>query len=102
MREIKVTVERFNKACGAWQQSYTVPVDEREVVSVMNLLEYIYQNIDSTLAFFSHAACKQAACGKCMVKMDGKVVLACKEAVRADEVAVGPYNKNVVKDLICL
>lgn len=101
MREINVRVERFDTAHGAYQQGYTVPVREDEIVSVMNLLEYIYENLDGTLAFFSHAACKQAACGKCLVKKDGKTVLACKAAVETDEVSLAPHGKNVVRDLVC-
>ncbi len=101
MRKIKVTIERFDAERGAYQQDYCVTVDTREVVSAMTVLEYIYENLDQTLAFFSHAACKQAACGKCLVKMDGKVVLACKALILKDQVTLAPYNENVVRDLIC-
>ena len=67
----------------------------------MNLLEHIYQNLDGTLAFFSHAACKQAACGKCAVKYNGKTVLACKASVDSDEVRLAPCRGDVVRDLVC-
>ena len=95
MRKIKVTIERFDAERGAYQQDYCVTVDTREVVSAMTVLEYIYENLDQTLAFFSHAACKQAACGKCLVKMDGKAL------ILKDQVTLAPYNENVVRDLIC-
>lgn len=96
MREIKVRVKRENK-----YQEYIVPVEQDAIVSIMNVLEYIYQNIDSTLAFFHHAACKQAACGKCLVKANGKTVLACKVEVVENEITLEPWCNNVVRDLIC-
>lgn len=101
MREIKVTIERYTPDQGNFQQEYIVPVGEHDVISVMSLLEYIYNHMDSTLGFFYHAACKQAACGKCMVKMNGKVILACKTTVEESEIHLAPYNKNVVRDLLC-
>lgn len=101
MKNIQVTVRRYNQQQGEYTQAYTVPVEDGEIVSVMNLLEYIYENLDSTLAFFYHAACRQAACGKCMVKINGKVGLACKERVCGESLVQEPYNAHVVKDLIC-
>lgn len=47
-----------------------------------------------------HAACRQAACGKCMVKLDGAVKLACKE-VAHDGMLLEPYSGRVVRDLLC-
>lgn len=101
MREIEVKVLRGAENENGSYQTYIVPVDDSAAVSVMNLLEEIYEKQDHTLAFFTHAACRQAACGKCMVKVDGKVKLACKERVLNDKIVLEPYAKNVVKDLIC-
>lgn len=101
LKTIQVTVRRYNRQQGSYTQQYAVPVEEKEIQSVMNLLEYIYENLDSTLAFFYHAACRQAACGKCLVKINGKVALACKERADGQPLLLAPYHNNVVKDLIC-
>ena len=101
MKEITVKILRGAETGSGVYQTYIVPVEEDTAISVMNLLEEIYNKQDATLAFFSHAACRQAACGKCMVKVDGKVRLACKEKVTADAITLEPYKKEVVKDLIC-
>lgn len=101
MRKIVVNILRGAETGSGRMCRYTVGVDDGAAVSVMNILEDIYENQDHTLAFFSHAACRQAACGKCMVKVDGAVKLACKERVDADEVTIEPYGRNVVRDLIC-
>lgn len=101
MREIEVKILRGAETGAGQFQTYLVPVEENAMVSVMNLLEEIYDTQDHTLSFFSHAACRQAACGKCMVKVNGKVRLACKEKVETDTVTLEPYKKDIVKDLIC-
>jgi len=101
MRDIKVNILRGAETGKGEFQTFVVSVDDEAVVSVMNLMEEIYDKQDHTLAFFSHAACRQAACGKCMVKVNGKVRLACKERVDAGEVTLEPYNSKVIRDLIC-
>ena len=101
MNELVVIVRRFDPERGSCEQEYRVPVNNGEVLSVLNVLEYIYQNLDATLAFFSHAACKQAACGKCMVKINGKNGLACKERAEGPTLSLAPYGKDVVRDLVC-
>ena len=101
MREIEVKILRGAETGNGRYQTYTVAVEDDAAVSVMNLLEEIYNKQDHSLAFFSHAACRQAACGKCMVKVDGAVKLACKERVTADQITLEPYSKKVIRDLIC-
>ena len=88
MRKIKVNILRGCETGSGEYKTYAVEVEDGTVVSVMNILENIYENQDHTLAFFSHAACRQAACGKCMVKVDGAVKLACKERVDAAEITI--------------
>ena len=101
MRKIKVNILRGCETGSGEYKTYAVEVEDGTVVSVMNIFENIYENQDHTLAFFSHAACRQAACGKCMVKVDGAVKLACKERVDAAEITIEPYCVKVVRDLIC-
>lgn len=101
MKEYHVTVRRSAPEGGeSYLQEYTVPFPEDEIVSVLNVLEYIYRELDPTLAFFDHAACRQAACGKCMVKVNGAVKLSCKEPAH-DTMLLEPYSARVVRDLLC-
>ena len=101
MREIHVKILRGTGGSDSFYQSYVVSVGDDASVSLMNVLEEIYNRCDHSLAFFSHAACRQAACGKCMVRANGKVVLACKAQADTDEIVLEPYKKDVVKDLVC-
>ena len=62
MKEFHVTIRRSGPGgADSRLQTYAVPVAEGEILSVLNVLEYIYRELDPTLAFFDHAACRQAA-----------------------------------------
>ena len=69
-------------------------------VSVMALLEYIADNLDGTLSFFSHSACLHGICGRCGVKLNGKACLACQTVLDGGDVVIEPMKKDIVKDLV--
>ena len=54
--------------------SYEVPF---EVMSVLDVIKYIYENLDHTLSF--REACKIGWCGSCVVMVSGKAALSCQE-----------------------
>lgn len=68
MREIEVKILRGAETDNRRYQTYTVAVEEDAAVSVMNLLEEIYNKQDHSLAFFSHAGMPPGG----MRKMHGK------------------------------
>lgn len=82
-------------------QTYEVPVIS-ETMTVMDILDYIYNNLDHTLAYFKHSTCNQAICGRCLVRLDGKPVLACGVIVdsKAELINISPSSNNVIKDLV--
>lgn len=101
MNEFHVTIRRSGPGgADSRLQEYAVSFPEGEIVSVLNVLEYIYRELDPTLAFFDHAACRQAACGKCAVKVNGAVKLACKEPAQ-ETMLLEPFSSRVVRDLLC-
>ena len=74
---------------------YRVPY--KECQSVLDVLEYIYENLDSSLAFY--ASCRRGVCSRCYVKVNGKICLACDEEVTGD-LKIEPVNaKKVIRDL---
>lgn len=98
------TVIKIKRAAAdrRWVQTYTVPVPDDGGLSIMGALDWIRCNVDPTLAYFSHAACHQAACGRCMVKANGKIVLACVTGIAAGEpLVLEPWNEKVIRDLVC-
>jgi succinate dehydrogenase/fumarate reductase-like Fe-S protein len=82
-------------------QSYEVPGSNR-TINVMQVLDYIYEKLDHSLAYYRHSACCQGICGRCVVKVDGKNTLACTAKVEpdAEKVLLEPAGKNVIRDLV--
>jgi succinate dehydrogenase/fumarate reductase-like Fe-S protein len=97
---VKVRCYRFDRSKNKEGQfdEYNVPVEGE--ISVQDLLIYIYENLDPTLSFFKHAACKQGVCGRCTLKINGKNQLACITPVEGN-LTIEPVHKNkVIKDLL--
>lgn len=83
-------------------QEYEVPLDGE--TSVQEALVYISDNLDPTLAFFKHAACRQGLCGRCTVRVNGKPCLACTTPVPVEQepVTLEPASANrLIRDLLC-
>ena len=94
MKKINVTIRRGDK-----DTVYTVPADSN--MSVLDILDYIYEQIDPTLGYFSHEACRQTACGKCTVRVNGEACLACGRACPEEDFRIDPKNDRVIRDLMC-
>jgi succinate dehydrogenase/fumarate reductase iron-sulfur protein len=97
---VRVTVFRYDPAVDKepYPQTYDVPVVGG--MSVMDALDYIYENLDSTVAYFDHAACQQAICRRCTLSINGRPGLACQTLVEGD-VTLKPLSKfPVVRDLV--
>jgi fumarate reductase iron-sulfur subunit len=95
----KITVEcsRFDPDRNAKPrfQQYEVPFVKDS--SVLNVLEYIYEHLDPSLAFY--ASCRRGICGRCNIKVNGKARLSCGELVTGDLKLEPTRPKKVVRDL---
>ncbi len=98
MDEMRVAVVRGDGR-RRYEAEYRVP--RAPGLSVMDVLDYIYENLDPTLAYFSHEACRQTACGRCLVRVNGTVCLACGCPAEGERLTLEPWNANVVRDLLC-
>ena len=99
-KQFIVQVSRFDPAVdqAAYMQAFKIPAGEG--MSLMNALDYIYENLDSSLAYYDHAACAQGICKTCLAKINGKPALLCQTPLE-DDVTVEPLDKFVVvKDLV--
>ena len=64
----------------------------------MNVLNYISENLDPTLGFYS--SCRIGKCMGCQVIINNKVKLACTTLVEED-IKLEPLRKfKVIKDLV--
>jgi succinate dehydrogenase/fumarate reductase-like Fe-S protein len=99
-KEITVTLFRFDPKTDKEPsyKKYTVP--HQHQMSAMNALDYIYQNLDPTIAYFDHAGCALGICARCTAKVNGKAGLLCQTEVTGD-VTIEPISKDrVVRDLV--
>ena len=94
----KVTVYRFDPDKDTeprYDVFENVPYTAMRVSDVLN---YIYQNIDSSLTF--RYSCRMGLCDACLMKVNGKVEVACKTPAEK-EMLIEPVDKFVVlKDLV--
>lgn len=93
---MKVEIVRNNGV-----QVYDVPYIS-DTMTVMDALDYIYNNLDHTLAYYRHSSCNQAICGRCLVRLDGKLVLACAKQIDKDAntIRISPAMGEVIRDLV--
>lgn len=97
---VKIDVFRFDPTSGNAPVSKTYDVPWEEGMSVMDALDYIYQHIDGSLAYYDHAGCSLGVCGKCTGRINGKPGLFCQTPVDGD-LRLEPLSKeNVFKDLV--
>ena len=102
-KKIRVKVFRYDPAKDKEAYYVTYEVPYTPYMSVLQVLEYIRENLDGTLAFPHHAVCLHGACGTCTAKVNGKPVLLCQKIVTEDleEITVEPLSKEkVVRDLV--
>ena len=77
-------------------KTYDVPYVER--MSIMNVLDYVQQNHDRSLAFYK--SCRIGKCTGCIVEVDGKGKLACTTLAK-DGMQIGPAAKReLIRDLV--
>ena len=98
---MKVTIQRYNPDMKKqYYEIFDVPFMADGTHTAMDVLQYIYQNIDPTLRFFTHSACSQGICGRCTIKVDKKVVLACTCQIFHENICIEPVSDHVLIDLI--
>jgi fumarate reductase iron-sulfur subunit len=100
-RKITARVFRLDPSAdeGPHYQEYQIPLEEG--MSAMDVLDYIYQHLDGTLAYYDHAGCGVGVCARCNCKVDGKAGLYCQVPVSGD-VTIDPISPSrVLRDLVC-
>ncbi len=99
-KSIKVTVFRFDPSREKEPHYETYQVPYEKGISAMSALDYIYQNLDSTIAYYDHAGCDLGICARCTGIINGKPGLFC-QTVLEDNATLEPVSKSrVLKDLV--
>jgi fumarate reductase iron-sulfur subunit len=97
---INIKVFRFNPSVDKepHYQTYQVPLEKG--MSAMTALDYIYQNLDGTLAYYDHAGCDLGICARCTGKINGKPGLFCQTLIENDVTLEPTSIADVLKDLV--
>ncbi len=100
-RKVRVKVFRFNPLVDSEPRYVTYEVPYTEGMRVLDLLNYIHDKLDGSLAY--RWECRAGQCGSCAVMINKKAGLACQTLVESDsgEILIEPiYLFPVVKDLV--
>jgi fumarate reductase iron-sulfur subunit len=100
LRSIKVRVSRFNPETdsSSHYQTYEVPFEPR--MTVMDVLDYVYENLDPTLAYHSHTSCHRRVCSRCNITVNDKPGLSCHTEVTGD-ITINPLPRyKIIRDLV--
>ena len=94
-----ITIARTNgnETDAVRQQTYQVPLKEQ--MTLLQVLNYIYENLDSTIGFARYC-CGIQYCNSCRMTINGRGVHACHFVIDEGEYLLEPYKGyKVIKDL---
>jgi succinate dehydrogenase / fumarate reductase iron-sulfur subunit len=80
---------------------FDLPFKPEEGYTILQALRFIQETIDPTLAFYNHSACSHGICGRCLIKVNGKLVLACVAHADEEDIMLEPRPGERIKDLLC-
>jgi succinate dehydrogenase/fumarate reductase iron-sulfur protein len=99
-KTIKVRIARFDPEIDSspHYQTYEVPLSLR--MTVMDVLDYIYENLDPSLAYHSHTSCHRRICARCNMTINNKPGLSCHTEIFGD-ITIDPLPRfKVIRDLV--
>jgi succinate dehydrogenase/fumarate reductase iron-sulfur protein len=77
-------------------QEFKVPYDKKK--TVLDALQYIYESVDSSLAF--RESCQSGFCGLCGLCVNGKTCLAC-ATYMTKRMKIEPlHGRTIIRDLV--
>jgi succinate dehydrogenase / fumarate reductase, iron-sulfur subunit len=101
---MQVKVYRFDPSIDKepYFQTFEVLISKNEAWTVMDVLDYILRNYDSSISYYRHSICNHGICGRCALKINDRVRLSCTyEVSRFEDICIEPVpNKKIIKDLV--
>jgi succinate dehydrogenase/fumarate reductase iron-sulfur protein len=98
---VKVKIERYDpEKDKKYVESYDVPRGTK--ARVLDFLNYIFEEVDSSLGYRRHL-CKARMCNGCLMMVNDKPRLICWEVISPDqkEITLSPLKgKKIIKDLV--
>jgi len=98
MEKLTARVFRYDPSQDAKPRYETYDIPHEKDMRVLDVLHYIQENHDPSLAF--RYSCRRRRCGMCSVMVNGRPVLACFEGAEG-EMTIDPLsNLPIVRDLV--
>ncbi|MTK64823.1 MAG: succinate dehydrogenase/fumarate reductase iron-sulfur subunit [Methanobacterium sp.] len=94
---IKVKILRQNPQTGKEPYFEVYDVEESDKMKILDALNQINTRYDADIAY--RYSCRAGQCGSCALKMNNKIVLACKAEIE-DGAVIEPLDFEVIKDLV--
>jgi succinate dehydrogenase/fumarate reductase iron-sulfur protein len=95
---IEVSIRRYDPEADGEPSWVAYSLPERERMTVLEALMYVYEHVDPTLAF--RFGCRFNKCGLCAVQVDGRPRIACFTDVK-DGMRIAPLRRMpIVRDLV--
>ncbi len=94
---IKVNILRQDPEKGETPHLESYDIPEKDKMKILDALNYINTEYNANIAY--RCSCRAGQCGSCALKMNGKVVLACKSEI-VDDAIIEPLDFDVIKDLV--
>ncbi len=94
---IKVKILRQNPQTGKEPYIEVYDVEESDKMKILDALNQINSKYDADIAY--RYSCRAGQCGSCALKMNNKIVLACKAEIE-DGAVLEPLDFEVIKDLV--
>lgn len=97
-KKASVRVFRFDPKRDKVSRCEIYQLPEVREMTVLDVLTYIYKNIDHSLSF--RRGCERGRCGGCLVSVNGKNVFACNTKAE-NEMTIEPVRGfEVIKDIV--
>jgi succinate dehydrogenase/fumarate reductase-like Fe-S protein len=98
---IRVSIRREDPATGRGAQVRLYEVQAEREMTVLEVLQEVYDRADSTLAF-RHYRCGRRLCRSCEVKLDGKIVRGCAALLQPGGTYLleAAHPENLIRDLV--
>ena len=101
---INLLVKRFDPSLKSdpYTDTFEITVSSEEKWTVLDLLDHVQKNFDSSLRYYRHSVCNRGICMRCLAKVNGRVSRLCEYVIASDsEIMLEPANeKAIVIDLV--
>ena len=101
-QDVVIIISRFDPDLERSPSDHQYRIPKLEGMTVLEALDYIYEYLDGSLAYYDHAACQHGICGRCTLLIDGKPGLMC-QTIIYENMRIEPLpDTKVVRDLVYL